>query len=348
MEPAPVSFRRSASAEPATLNSLSRAMLARAMAALDGGGVSKALELAGVNWPNDAAVPIILRAAVTPTSMSSTALVPVRQQFVEALRAMAAGPELLARAGLALSSFGQGTVSVPGFAPGESDFVGELAPIPVKQFVSSAAALTPYKLATIVVVSGELIEHSDAEGILRSALTESAALALDRVLFSNAAAVPGVKPAGLLNGIAALTPGTGGGGQDLMAADIAKLLTAIAPVAGAGFAIIASAAQAVSLQLRLAQQVPNVMFSSALAAGTVIAVAPQAIAAVLETPRIDSSIEATLHMDSAPAAIANGGGVAAPTRSLFQTNTVGLRMITPLSWALRSPSAVAWMSGVNW
>jgi hypothetical protein len=53
-------------------------------------------------------------------------------------------------------------------------------------------------------------------------------------------------------------------------------------------------------------------------------------------------------MDTAPAAIVNGGGVAAPTRSTYQTATTGLRMITPVSWGLRAPNAVAWMSGVNW
>jgi len=53
-------------------------------------------------------------------------------------------------------------------------------------------------------------------------------------------------------------------------------------------------------------------------------------------------------MDTVPAAIANGGGVAAPARSLFQTNSVGLRMITPVSWSLRAAGAVAWMAGVNW
>ena len=80
----------------------------------------------------------------------------------------------------------------------------------------------------------------------------------------------------------------------------------------------------------------------------VIAIAPQAFVSVLETPRIDGSIEAIVHLDTAPAEIGNGGGVAAPTRSLYQTNSVGLRMITPVSWGLRSSSAVAWLAGVNW
>ena len=134
-----------------------------------------------------------------------------------------------------------------------------------------------------------------------------------------------------------------------MATDIGKLLTAIAGVAGGGFLLVAAAGQAVMLQLGLAREVPNVWASSALPAGTVIAIAPRAFVSIIEAPRVDSSIEAVVHMeDTSPAEIGSGGVVAAPTRSLFQTNSVGLRVITPASWGLRAPGAVAWMSGVNW
>ena len=343
MEPQQLtSFRKPAAPDPASITSLTRAVIARAAAALDGG--NRPLDHAQANWPNDVTVPLVLRASVNPNSMSSTALVPVTLQFVEALRALSAGGELINR-GLKLTSVG-GIVAVPGFAPGESEFVAELAPIPVKQFISAGPILSPYKLASICVVSGEMIEHSDAEAMVRAALTESVAVALDKVLFSASAAVVGKQPAGLLNGIAALTATAAG--PEAMAADMSKLLTAIAPVAGAGFMIVAAPGQAIALQLRLAQPVPNVMFSSALAAGTVVAVATQAFVGGLETPRIDASIEAIVHMDTAPAAIVNGGAMPAPVRSMFQTNCVGLRMITPVTWGLRAPNSVAWISGVNW
>jgi hypothetical protein len=345
MEPMP--FRRPA-AEPPSLASLTRAIIARAAAALDGGGAARATDYAASNWPNDQGVPLVLRAAVSPTTTSATALMPVVQQFAAALQPLSAAGELMARGGISLSSFGRGLVAVPSFAPGESDFVAEAAPIPVKQFVSSGPTLSPYKLATICVVSGEMIEHTDAEAMVRAALAESVALALDRAIFS-ATAASAARPAGILNGIAALTPTAGGGAaQDVMASDLGKLLVAIAPVAASGYLIVAAEPQAIGLQFRLGQRLPNIFASGALAAGTIIAIAPQAFVSVLETPRIDASIEAIVHMDSAPAAIANGGGVAAPARSLFQTNSVGLRMITPVSWGLRAASAVAWMSAVNW
>jgi hypothetical protein len=342
MEPMP--FRKTLVGEPASLASLTRAVIARAAAALDGG--VHAVDYAAAQWPNDQNVPLILRASVTPTTMSTTALLPVTEQFVAALAPLSAGGELMNR-GIALTSFGRGLVSVPAFAPGESDFVTEAAPIPVKQFVSSGPTLSPYKLATICVISAELIEHSNAEAMVRVLLAESVAVALDRVLFSAAAAVAGKQPAGLLNGIAGLTP-TVGASQDSMAQDITKLLNAISALAGSGWLIVAAPAQAASLQFRLGTQVPNVIASSALAAGTVVAIAPQAFVGILETPRIDASIEAIVHMDTAPADIATGGVVAAPTRSLWQTNSVGLRMITPVSWALRAAGAVSFMNSVNW
>lgn len=342
-----LSFRKPvmAATEPPSLTSLSRAVIARAAAALDGN--MRAVDYAAVNWPNDQGVALVLRAAVNPITMSTTALVPITLQFIAALAPLSAGGALMGM-GISLSSFGRGLIAVPSFAPGESDFVAEAAPIPVKQFVSSGPTLSPYKLATICVVSGEMIEHSDAEMIVRSALAESVALALDRVLFSASAAVAGKQPAGLLNGIAGLTPAGAGVKEQAMGDDVSALLNAISSVAGAGWFIVASPAQAIALSLRAGQSIPNVRASGALAAGTVIAIAPQGFVSVLETPRIEASIEALVHMDTAPAAIANGGGVAAPARSLFQTNSVGLRMITPVSWALRAPGAAAWMSGVNW
>jgi hypothetical protein len=349
MEPVLTPFRRSDAAQSPTMNSLARAIVAQANAVLDRN--TRAADYAVNAWPNDATVPMVLRAAVNPTlTTNATTLMPVTAQFVEALGPLSAAGELVNR-GISLTSFGRGTVSVPGFAPGESQFVAEGAPIPVEQFASAGPTLLPYKLATILVATAELLDYSNADTLMRAALTESVAIGLDRVLFSNQAAVAGLRPAGLLNGIAALTPTAGGGAaQDLMAGDVGKLLTAIAPLAGSGWLIVAAVPQAISLQFRLGQRVDNVVASGALAAGTVIAIAPRAFVSIIEAPRVDSSIEAVVHMeDTSPAEIGTVAAVvAAPARSLFQTNSVGLRVISPASWGLRAPGAVAWMSGVTW
>jgi hypothetical protein len=56
--------------------------------------------------------------------------------------------------------------------------------------------------------------------------------------------------------------------------------------------------------------------------------------------------------DTAPLAIIGGTTgtpvPAVPTRSLWQTDTIGVRMLLPMNWAYRRPGMVQWMSGVTW
>ena len=70
-----------------------------------------------------------------------------------------------------------------------------------------------------------------------------------------------------------------------------------------------------------------------------------------EAPRMDVSDQATLHEeDTAPLALVSGspGTVASPQRSLFQTNSLALRMVLPLNWLMRRTGVVAWTQNVTW
>jgi hypothetical protein len=40
--------------------------------------------------------------------------------------------------------------------------------------------------------------------------------------------------------------------------------------------------------------------------------------------------------------------VAAPQRSLFQTDSLALRMVLPLNWLQRRAGTVAWVQNVTW
>ena len=40
--------------------------------------------------------------------------------------------------------------------------------------------------------------------------------------------------------------------------------------------------------------------------------------------------------------------VAAPTNSLFQTDSVGIRFIWPLNYAMRDARGIAWIQNTNW
>jgi len=75
---------------------------------------------------------------------------------------------------------------------------------------------------------------------------------------------------------------------------------------------------------------------------TLIAVATRALAVSVDPPSIEASDAGVFHMeDTTPLPI-----VANPTRSAWQTDSVGLRFRLPVSWALLAP-AVAWLEP-NW
>ena len=129
----------------------------------------------------------------------------------------------------------------------------------------------------------------------------------------------------------------------------------MASIAGNGpIVFVASPNQAVSLRIMPAGPLGyEVLSSGALSAGTVMAVAANALASAVDAaPTIESSSEAVLHYDDAlPAAIGTPGSpnvVAAPAKSSFPRDLIGLRLIFDVSWTLRAAGAVAWLTGATW
>jgi hypothetical protein len=84
-----------------------------------------------------------------------------------------------------------------------------------------------------------------------------------------------------------------------------------------------------------------VIVSSTCTLGMVILLdAADFMTVVGDDPRFDVSDQATLHFeDTTPLQLttgAQGSAVAAtPTRSLFQTDSLGLRLLLPMNWAMR-------------
>jgi hypothetical protein len=256
--------------------------------------------------------------------------------------------------GLSLRFDGSGAISLPAISFGTATFVGEGLAFPVRQFTAEAGVtLHPFKLGTTTSLTGEMLRNNNAEAVVKQALRDSVGPSLDAVLFSNAAGVPELRPPGLLNGIAALTPSAATTKGDAMVEDLVALASAVSVVAGKSFIVfVMNPAQAIALGLRsLGAFTYDVLPSSTVTAGTVIALAVNALAsAVGEAPALDASKEAVVHEeDASPAAIVTPAGtMASPLRSYFQTDSIGLRLKWPVSWALRDARAVAWMSGVTW
>ncbi len=71
-----------------------------------------------------------------------------------------------------------------------------------------------------------------------------------------------------------------------------------------------------------------------------------------DTPRFEVSDQATLHMeDTTPLQIGTAGTpatVAAPARSMFQTDSLALRLILPMNWIMRRSGVVSFISSVTW
>jgi hypothetical protein len=160
-----------------------------------------------------------------------------------------------------------------------------------------------------------------------------------------------------LHGVTATPPTPLAGSGDFVQAmyeDLANLGGAVSSVAGndeEGICFICAAKQAVFARLRLADVNYPIFASAALAPGTVIAVAVRALAFVARDPRFETSQQSVVHMETAPLPIGTPGSpptVAAPTTSLFQTDSVGIRFIWPLNYAMRDARGIAWIQNVAW
>jgi hypothetical protein len=342
-QPIPLRPDPAAIAETA-ISSLIRAVIDKSLRTLD-------RNITRTEFEDDRVVGLITRGPTAPTTIAdAAALATVAVSFVSSLVGVSAAAALIARS-LKLTFDGAASIGIPSLTLPHAAFVSEGQPIAVVQGTSAPGnLLEPYKLATIVSLTGEMIRHSNAEALIRQVLIENVGPSLDAAMLSAAAAVPSVRPPGILHGITALTPTAAGSSAfDAMVADLEKLVTAIAPVSGnGGIVFICSPAQALAIQLR-AENAPPVFSSSTLAAGTVIAVAVNALATVIDAPSIEASRDAVIHQfDPAEQIATVADGISAPVASMFQNDSVALKFRQPVAWTLRSPSAVAFMTGVNW
>jgi HK97 family phage prohead protease len=252
-------------------------------------------------------------------------------------------------------------------------FVGEGAPIPVRQAAFTSQTLVPKKMAVISTWTREMDEHSvpAIEGILREAIQQDTAISIDAVLLDTNAATA-IRPAGLRNGVTGLTP-TAGGGFNALVGDL-KLLTSAILTATNGnirnMVYIMNPAQALSIGF-IQPPNPSGLFpfrdeinagrlngrpliqSGTVPLGVVICLdAADYVSVSGDTPRFEISDQATLHMeDTNPQQLAAAGTpatVAAPAQSMFQTDSLALRLILPMNWAMRRTGVVSWVAGVTW
>ena len=227
-------------------------------------------------------------------------------------------------------------------------------------------------MAVITSWTREIDEHSvpAIEGLLRDAVQEDTAVSLDAILLdSNPATV--IRPAGLFNGVAALTA-TAGGGLTALTGDIKALTGAI--ITGTlgnvrnprwlmnpqqvNTAGLTSAANTGVFPFRDEINQGRLGGWPIIEAGTIplgtVAVIDAAdfVAVGGDAPRFEISDQATLHLeDTTPADIGTPGTppvVAAPVKSMWQTDSLALRLILPVNWTIRRAGVIAWTQNVTW
>ncbi|MBB5714766.1 phage major capsid protein [Sphingomonas aerophila] len=246
-------------------------------------------------------------------------------------------------------TFGRnGVVSIPARSATPSiagSFVGQGAPIPVRQAGFSASTLTPKKMAVITTFTREIAEKPtpDIEQVLRTAIQEDTGVAIDTVLLDTNAATA-IRPAGLRNGVTGVTATTGGGFAALVG-DLKALVAALITSSGGNVrqpVWVMNPVQALSISLTqngagdfpFAGDLRNgtllgypVAQSATVTTGTVALVdAADFFTATGDEPRFEVSDQAVLHMeDSTPQQLSAAGtpnAVAAPIRSMFQTDSL--------------------------
>ncbi|UPK03113.1 phage major capsid protein [Bradyrhizobium sp. 170] len=294
--------------------------------------------------------------------------------FMDTLMPKSVYPRL-SNAGLSLSFGTNGKINIPTRATTPTiagSFVGEGLPIPVRQGLFTSQPLTPKKMAVITTWTREINEHSvpAIEGLLRNAIQEDTAISLDTVLLdTNPATI--IRPAGIRNGVTGLTP-TAGGGFNALVGDIKQLSGALLTATNGNVrnpVWLMNPQQVNSISLTAMPGMSAFPFrdevgrgqlntwpiidSGTVPLGTVIALdAADFVSVGGDAPRFELSDQATLHMeDTTPADIVGGadpGTPANPVKSLWQTDSIALRLILPINWTLRRAGVVAFVAGVTW
>lgn len=249
----------------------------------------------------------------------------------------------------------------------DAQWVGEGKAKPLTRTTYGRTKLDPLKVASIAVQTMELIRDSSPSSdiLIRNALSTALTRRLDLTFLDpTIAAIAGVRPGSILNGVAPVTASTATGAdgvredaQSIMAAFVTannpltsgvwimsgltalKIMGMLNPLGQREF-------PGVSLQGGTFFDLPVIVSNYV---GDYLALVNAEDIHYGDEGGIDiaMSTEASLEMDSAPT-----GDSDTPTPaelvSMFQTNSVAFRAERTINWSRRRPSAVAWVDAPVW
>lgn len=346
---------------------LTRRALVHACALYSGTPIDKVLE---ERYPGHDATAVIARAAAPLGTTGNAGFVAELVQstwagFLDALRGKSIYPVMRDR-GYGVSFDAAGTAYLPQLTAGGANgsFFAEGSPIRVGRVTVAAPTFTSRKMGVIIPFSREAAKRATPalESVIRRAIIDDTAATLDSVMLDSTAGDT-VRPAGLLNGVSAVASGYGGGDHLAVKEDFKALLAPFIAANGAdGITVIMNPAQGLSISLmdgptnnagwfsEIAKRV-TIVESTHATAGRLVAVRSSDFATALgDMPEFEVSNQATIHMeDASPAEIvAAGPTAAAPVRSFFQTDSMGVRMVMDVSWKMARSGMVQWIDGTSW
>jgi HK97 family phage prohead protease/HK97 family phage major capsid protein len=345
-----------------------RSALCHFVSRVSGADINKVLD---ERYPGHEATALVTKAdatiATTTTSGWASQLVNSAMQELLGLLSPDSVYPGLRNAGIGVTfNNNQGSITIPSISTDAAlagGFVLEGDPIPVGRFTTASITMTPHKFGIITTMSKEAAKYTTPalESVLRNSILRRTAITLDGLLLDSTAGST-TRPAGLLNGVSATATGYGGGDWQAVLADLNTLFAVFdAANAGRRLVLIMNPAQARKLAMMpgpegtfgWASQFMSqftILTSTSATSGRLIAVdAEDFCTATGDTPEFEVSEQATLHMSDAPGEIVTAAGsVNDPIRSMFQTNSIALRMILNLTWKMRRTGMVAWIDGTSW
>lgn len=278
-----------------------------------------------------------------------------------------------------LGQFGQGSVpqlrripfnvKIQGQTSGGSGYwVGEGAPKPLTKFDFAPVELRWTKVANIAVLTEDLIRFSNpsAERLVRDSLADACQERLDTDFINPAfQGTQNVSPDSILYG-ATNVPSTGGVDADAVRQDLKGLwqtfIAAKNPPKNAVYVMNSTIALSLSLmQNALGQpEFSGITMNGGMLLNVPVIVSdyvPEGIVALVNASdvyladdgqfTIDASREASLQMLNDPTNN-SAAGTATTQVSMFQTNSVAIRVERYINWARRRASGTAYLSDVNW
>lgn len=248
-------------------------------------------------------------------------------------------------------------------------FRAEGAPIRVGAMSLTSATLTPKSLGVIGTFSMELMDRStpQIEALIRQAMIGDTAEALDTAFLSNTSGSTTV-PAGLQTYASGSNTAASAGAttaniitdirgrlQQLSSLNMGRRPVWIMNPArwyGVQLAVTAAGTPAFPEAAQGNLMGIPVVTSTNVPSAIVFLVDAAELAFAGGAPRFMGTEVATIHEeDTTPLAIGTAGTpatVAAPVRSLFQTNSAALRAVWEIDWAVLRTGAVQKLTGVAW